>query len=70
MHTSLTICMGVSAFIVFDDLTTIHLKYGQQNSFSSIAHVLMVNGMSVNHQTGLIHGITYHYPLINMKLLN
>jgi hypothetical protein len=52
--------------IQFEHHTLKSLKYGRENSRASMVHVVVINGMIVNPYTGLIDGIVYHSPLVNL----
>ena len=63
-HIGSTQCKELEDFIQLEAQTTQPLKYGQERCHAFVDHVALLNGMSVNYQSGLIHGTESHLALI------
>ena len=63
-HIGSTQCKELKDFIQLEAQTTKPLKYGQESSHSFVDQVALLDGMSVNYQSGVIHGIESHLALI------
>jgi hypothetical protein len=59
-HIGSTQCKELEDFIPLEAQTTQPLKYGQEICHAFVGHVALLNGMSVNYQSGLIHGTESH----------
>ena len=55
-HIRSTQCKELKDFIQLEAQTTRPLKYGQEKCHAFVDHVTLLNGMSVNYQSELIHG--------------
>lgn len=47
--------------------TMLYFKYGPKISLAFVLHVVVMNGKTVNPQNGLVDGIVYHSPLVNVS---
>ena len=59
-----TQCKELGDFIQLEAQTTQPSKYGQERCHAFVDHVALLDGMNVNYQSGLIHGIESHLQLI------
>ena len=59
-----TQCKELRDFIQLEGQTTQPSKYGHERCHAFMDHVALMNGMSVNYQSGLIHGTESHLALI------
>ena len=55
-HIRSTKCKELEDFIQLEAQTTQPSKYGQEICHAFVDHVALLNGISVNYQSGLIHG--------------
>ena len=52
--------------IQLEHQTMQQFKYGREKSLVYVVHVVVMNVMIVNRHNGLIYGIMYHLPLVNI----
>lgn len=57
-------------FIQLKNKAMLYFKYGPERSLTYMIYVVVMNGKILNPLNGLVVGIMYHYPLVNVSVWN